>query len=59
MLKSIQIKIVLAFAIVGIIVITTFGLVSIYNLQELQNLALSTAKNIRNKWEYWKSDISN
>lgn len=49
MLKSIQIKIVLAFAIVGVIVITAFGLVSIYNLQELQNLAMSTAENVRNK----------
>lgn len=49
MLKSIQIKIVLAFAIVGIIVITAFGLVSIYNLQELQNLTLSTAEEFRNK----------
>ena len=43
MLKSIQIKIVLAFAIVGIAVITTFGVISIYNLQELQNIALTNA----------------
>ena len=46
MLKKIQIKIVLAFAIAGIIVITTFGLVSIYNLQGLQEFALSTAENV-------------
>ncbi len=46
MLKSIQIKIVLAFAIVGIIVITTFGMISIYNLQELQNMALNTAETV-------------
>lgn len=49
MLKSIQIKTVLAFAIVGVIVITAFGLVSIYNLQELQNLSVSTAEINRNK----------
>ena len=48
MLKSIQIKIVLAFTIVGIVVITAFGLTSIYNLQDLQNLALSSAENVRN-----------
>ena len=46
MLKKIQIKIVLAFAIAGIIVITAFGLVSIYNLQGLQEFALSTAENV-------------
>ena len=57
MLKSIQIKMVLAFAIVGVIVITAFGLVSIYNLQELQNLALSTAESVRNKWKYWRANI--
>lgn len=57
MLKSIQIKMVLAFAIVGVIVITAFGLVSIYNLQELQNLALSTAESVRNKWKYWRTNI--
>ena len=48
MLKNIQIKVVLAFTIVGIIVITAFGLTSIYNLQELQNIALSSAENVRN-----------
>lgn len=46
MLKSIQIKIVLAFTIVGVIVLTAFGLISIKNLQELQNLSLLTAENI-------------
>ena len=46
MLKSIQIKIVLAFAIVGVIVILSFGLISIYNLQELQNIALNTVENV-------------
>ena len=32
MLKNIQIKIVLAFSIVGIIVITTLGTLTVYNL---------------------------
>lgn len=49
MLKGIQIKIVLAFSIVGIIVITAFGVVSVNNLQELQSIAMESAKNIRNK----------
>ena len=43
MLKRIQIKIVLAFTIVGVIIITSFGLVSIYNLQ---NLALTASGNV-------------
>ena len=59
MLKGIQIKIVLAFSIVGIIAITAFGVVSVNNLQELQNIAMESAKNIRNKRKYWKSDLSN
>ena len=45
MLKSIQIKIVLAFTIVGIIIIAAFGVISINNLQDLQNVALSTTEN--------------
>ncbi len=45
MLKSIQIKIVLAFTIVGIIIIAAFGVISIQNLQELQNVALNTTEN--------------
>ncbi|MBR3613777.1 MAG: hypothetical protein IKL55_01180 [Clostridia bacterium] len=48
MLKSIQIKIVLVFSIVGIIAITVFGLTEIYNLQELQKNILSSDTTIRN-----------
>ena len=47
MLKSIQIKMVIAFSIVGIIAIAIFGGVSIYNLQELEKIALSSGENIR------------
>lgn len=49
MLKSIQIKIILAFSIVGIVAITAFGFVSVNNLQQLQNIAMESAENIRNK----------
>ena len=47
MLKSIQIKMVLAFSIVGIIAITICGGISIYNLQELEKVALSSGENVR------------
>ena len=43
MLKSIQIKIVLIFSIVGIVTITAFGLTEIYNLQEMQKIILSSS----------------
>ena len=59
MLKGIQIKIILAFSIVGIIAITAFGYISVNNLQELQNIAIQATENIRNKWKYWKSNLSN
>ena len=49
MLKSIQIKIILAFSIVGIIAITAFGFVSISNLQQIQTVAIQAAENSRNK----------
>lgn len=49
MLKGIQIKIILAFSIVGIVAITAFGFVSINNLQQLQNIAMQTTENVRNK----------
>ena len=48
MLKSIQIKIILAFSIVGIIAITAFGFVSISNLQQIQAVAIQAAENSRN-----------
>lgn len=37
MLKNIKIKIVLAFSIIGIIIITAFGLTYIYNLENINN----------------------
>lgn len=37
MLKNIQIRIILAFSIIGIIVITTFGMTYIYNLNNIKN----------------------
>lgn len=49
MLKRIQIKIILAFSIVGIIAITAFGLITVSNLQELQNIASQIPENIRDK----------
>ena len=45
MLKKIQIKIVLIFTIIGIIVIGALGLTYIYNLQEIQN-SVNNIKNI-------------
>lgn len=48
MLKRIQIKIILTFSIVGIIAITAFGLITVNNLQELQNIATKIPENIRN-----------
>ena len=49
MLKRIQIKIILAFSIVGIIAITAFGLITVRNLQELQNMTSQLPENLRNK----------
>ena len=46
MLKSIQIKIVLIFSIVGIVMITAFGLTEIYNLQEMQKIVLSSSEQV-------------
>ena len=42
MFKKIQIKIVLAFAIIGIIVLSALGVTYIYNLQEIGNAVNST-----------------
>ena len=50
MLKNIQVKIIVAFSIIGIIVITAFGLTCIYNMHNISNtLELNTEiKNIIN-----------
>ena len=37
MLKNIQIKIVFAFTIIGLILISIFGITNIYNLQNIGN----------------------
>ena len=57
MLKNIQIKIILAFSIIGLIVITAFGLTYIYNLENTKlqihdNMELSELKNLLNSQIY-------
>ena len=59
MLKSIQIKIILAFSIVGVVTIAAFGFVSIINLKELHSIVNQTSENIRNKWKHCKSNLPN
>ena len=49
MLKRIQVKIFLAFSVVGIIAIIAFGLITVNNLQELQNIVLQIPENTRNE----------
>lgn len=57
MLKNIQIKIILAFSIIGLIVITAFGLTYIYNLENTKlqihdNMESSELKNLLNSQIY-------